>query len=813
MTWQAYFEACKRRDILAAFDSLLAIGTKPVPLTYDDRGYIKRPIGDEWGKAPIETRRTLLEKRYEADPESAGLGCQPFGYLVFDLDPPNKDPLRVSVIYDDFLQIVMGGEEHRTLIVRGQTGVHLWFKVSPEFMLKWGDRAKRKIDMPSGGHIEIFVGSEKYQAQVACAPTEGKTIVSEMPPIDLPQVAERFVLSANRDRGEKAEVPRREIEAEPDSWESMIFAHKASQLIGSIATAAAGKLHYTLRDNLMVISGYAAGLGCQSRWDDVRESVVMALQENGNCRCFDTAEKTMQWAWKAGAEDPLTIPGFDAKAGTKVDLEPKITVGVVTSKADRDGLIPYHDPYCVAKKFIEYEGSCRHVTWKGATYCWIGGKYVEIKPESLKAKLGSFTDHFFLIHAENELAAIADPEKRAKFKKRPVTAGVIQSITQAFLSVSIIDELRLKAMPGWIDRMQTDWEPSETISLANCLLNVRTREAIPPTSRWFSKTRSPIHWNGGTVDCPNWLEFLASIFPDDPESIRLLQQFMGLCLTSDTSWQKILSFVGPPRSGKGTILRIISAMLGIDAVVSLGLGDLSREFGLEKLIGAPLAIMPDVRFGNRDNVADAIERLLSISGEDEIRIARKYQADWSGKLPTRIIMASNEMPRLPDAAAALPTRLLTLHFTESFVGREDTELMARLMDEIAGILAWSVDGYADLLTSGRFAANAATLDAVDEAREIGSPMLTFMTDCLNVTHNPETYVDIAEVYRVYQGWCQATGHKPSSMTTMVKQIMDLEPKIRKGRPGNRDSTRRRALVGVHISGGGVHISGSGVHVF
>lgn len=804
MTWQNYFDACKRRDIFAAFDSLLAIGTKPVPLTYDDRGYVKRPIGDDWGHATIETRRTLLKTRYDADPESAGIGCQPFGYLVFDLDPPNKDPLRVSAIYDDFIQIVMGGEEHQTLIVRGQTGVHLWFQVSPEFMIKWGERAKRKIDMPSGGHIEIFVGSDKYQAQVACAPTHGKTIVSERVPILLPQVAERFVLSANRVRGEKNEVPKREIEADVDSWESMVFAHTASQHIGSIAKAPAGKLHYTLRDNMLVIGGYAAGLGCMSRWDDVRKNTLIALQENGNCRCFDTAEKTMQWAWKAGSEEPLTFQGFDEKAGTKVDHAPKITVGVAVSASDKESLVPYYDPYCVAKRFLESEGSTRYVTWKGSSYQWIGGRYVEIKPESTKARLGAFADHYFMIHAENELARIADPEKRSRFKKRPVTASVVQSVAQAFYSVSIVDEMRLKTMPGWLDRLATDWEPNETIALANCLLNVRTREWQAPTHRWFSKTRSPISWNGGHQDCPNWLAFLDSIFPDDPDSIRLLQQFMGLCMTSNTSFQKILSLVGPPRSGKGTIIRIITAMLGPDAVVSLGLGDLSREFGLEKLIGSPVAIMPDVRFGNRDNVADAIERLLSISGEDEIRIARKYQSDWSGKLPTRIVMASNEMPRLPDAAAALPTRLLTLHFTESFVGREDSELMDRLMSEIEGVMAWSADGYADLLACGRFITNNATTDAVDEAREVGSPMVAFMSECLTVTHNPDTYVEMSEVYRVYQSWCAMTGHRPSSMTTMVKQIMDLEPKIRKARPGNRSSIRRRSLVGVHVSSGGVH---------
>jgi putative DNA primase/helicase len=107
--------------------------------------------------------------------------------------------------------------------------------------------------------------------------------------------------------------------------------------------------------------------------------------------------------------------------------------------------------------------------------------------------------------------------------------------------------------------------------------------------------------------------------------------YFGLCLTSNTSFQKILAMIGPPRSGKGTISRTLANLLGPESVASLGIGDLAREFGLEKLIGVPVAIMPDVRFGSRDNVSDAIERILSISGEDEIRIARKYQSDWSGK--------------------------------------------------------------------------------------------------------------------------------------------------------------------------------------
>jgi putative DNA primase/helicase len=275
--------------------------------------------------------------------------------------------------------------------------------------------------------------------------------------------------------------------------------------------------------------------------------------------------------------------------------------------------------------------------------------------------------------------------------------------------------------------------------------------------------------------------------------------FFGLCLTSNTTFQKILALLGPPRSGKGTTCRTLSALLGAESVASLALGDLAREFGLEKLIGMPVAIMPDVRFGNRDNVSDAIERMLSISGEDEIRIARKYQPDWSGKLPTRIIMASNEMPRLPDAAAALPTRLLVLQFVESHVGKEDLDLANKLQNELPGILAWSVEGYSKLLENKGFPENDSTIESVEEAKEIASPMHAFLADCFAFQEGATAEIQITEVYELYKRWCTNTGRTPACVQIMSKQIKDLNPKLRTVRPGGKNNDRKRCFSGMNYS--------------
>jgi putative DNA primase/helicase len=71
----------------------------------------------------------------------------------------------------------------------------------------------------------------------------------------------------------------------------------------------------------------------------------------------------------------------------------------------------------------------------------------------------------------------------------------------------------------------------------------------------------------------------------------------------------------------------------------------------------------DERRHGRTDAAVVTERRLSISGEDQITVDRKYLPSVIGKLPTRFIVITNELPRLSDASGALSGRLILLRFT------------------------------------------------------------------------------------------------------------------------------------------------------
>jgi hypothetical protein len=86
-------------------------------------------------------------------------------------------------------------------------------------------------------------------------------------------------------------------------------------------------------------------------------------------------------------------------------------------------------------------------------------------------------------------------------------------------------------------------------------------------------------------------------------------------LTPDTRQQKMMLLVGPKRSGKGTIGRVLKALHGEDSVAAPTLASLGTNFGLWPLIGriAASVIIGDARLGGRSDIAQIVERLLSIT--------------------------------------------------------------------------------------------------------------------------------------------------------------------------------------------------------
>ena len=279
--------------------------------------------------------------------------------------------------------------------------------------------------------------------------------------------------------------------------------------------------------------------------------------------------------------------------------------------------------------------------------------------------------------------------------------------------------------------------------------------SAPPSPCFFNAYALEYGFDPAAPAPREWLGFLEQIWGPDTESIAALQEWFGYLLTPDTRQQKILMMVGPKRSGRGTIARVLKALAGSNTVVNPTLSTLARPFGLSTFIGKPIAVFPDARLSSRPDNAAIVESLLSISGEDDQTIDRKHMPAWTGKLPTRFVLISNELPRLRDVSGALAGRLIILRFTRSFYGQEDTTLFERLRPELPGILRWAISGWERLNQRGRFLQPRSAGELVATMDELASPIAAFLRDRCVV--EPNAVCPVPTMYESWRSWCHERG--------------------------------------------------------
>ena len=430
------------------------------------------------------------------------------------------------------------------------------------------------------------------------------------------------------------------------------------------------------------------------------------------------------------------------------------------------------DPLANARRFVAdaFTRDDRSTLYhhRGEFFAWVRSHYRRVAEADLRARLYEYL----------ESAKVGDEKTLRPFK--PTTRRVAETLDALRAAAHLSTEI---TPPVWLEQV-CDLHPSEIVPCCNGLLHLPEMQLLGHDQDYFGTSALPVAFDPFAPEPAEWLSFLRSVWNADEETIATLQEAFGYWLTSDTRQQKIFLLVGPKRAGKGTIARVLAALLGKENVAGPTLGSLSANFGLAPLIGKPLAIISDARLSGRTDQAVIVERLLSISGEDVLTIDRKHREPWTGTLPTRFLLLTNELPRLADASGAMASRFVVLTMSTSFFGREDTGLTDRLCGELPGILRWSVEGLQRLTERGRFLQPTSSADAIRELEDLGSPVGAFVRDRCEVGAGLSATTD--EIYAAWQAWCRDQGREHAG--TKARFSRDLRAVL----PGVAIRQRREA---------------------
>ena len=349
------------------------------------------------------------------------------------------------------------------------------------------------------------------------------------------------------------------------------------------------------------------------------------------------------------------------------------------------------------------------------------------------------------------LAKARMPAEGGALKPCRPNKHIVSNVVEGLKAISTLSSD--VASPVWLDGGESRPLANELIPMANGLLHWPTRRLHPPDPMYLTFNASPVKFDRKAKPI-EWLKFLKSLKLSQG-TVRLLQEIMGLQLTTETKYQKIFLMVGPKRSGKGTIADVCQDLVGSGNWTNPTLAGLGYNFSLAQLIDKQLAAIRDARLGHWSDKKVVIERLLSISGGDSVTADRKHRTPWTGYLTARVVILTNELPSLPDASGALASRIVPLVLTESFFGKEDHGLRGRLKNENPGIFNWCLEGLRRLEKRGYFNIPKDSQEMIDDLEDLGSPVKCFVTERYDL--GPNLWVTTAAIFGDFRTVCKSKG--------------------------------------------------------
>lgn len=454
----------------------------------------------------------------------------------------------------------------------------------------------------------------------------------------------------------------------------------------------------------------------------------------------------------------------------------------VAERARQAETINPHAPLDVAHAFLRdrYDGGVQRRLhfWAGDFYVWLGPRYCVVSQDIIRARL-----YEWLAERKDESGAPVRPTRR-----------MVDNVLDALRAAAILEIARA---PAWLE-FEGPVPASEIVSCDNGLLHIITRELLPHTPLFFTLNAVEFGYDPDAPLPSATLAFLDQIFEGDAESIECLQEWCGYLLVPDTRQQKLLLVIGPPRSGKGTIGRVIRALVGADNCCSPTLSTLGLPFGLAGLLGKQVAIMSDARLSHRADLGSITENILRISGEDAVSVQRKFLPDWVGQLAARFVLLSNELPAFIDSSGALASRFILVQTRKSFLGREDPGLTERLLDELPGLLNWALTGGNRLRSRGHFQTPASSVERLRQLELLSSPIKAFLADRTKI--EPGAEVLCSALFAAWCEWCAAQKRdQPGSRQIFGRNFSAAAPGVRVEQKRDPVSgVRHRWYIGIRL---------------
>ena len=195
--------------------------------------------------------------------------------------------------------------------------------------------------------------------------------------------------------------------------------------------------------------------------------------------------------------------------------------------------------------------------------------------------------------------------------------------------------------------------------------------------------------------CPQFLQFLQTIFKGDEETIAFVHRVLGYTLTGITREQVFFLLLGDGENGKSTLMNLFRDLLGEYGVHTPTETLMVRQHDnmipndLARLVGKRMVTAAEQHWKRQLDEA----KIKAMTGGEPIT-ARFMRAEFFEFTPAfKLFIAANDPPRVRSTSKAFWRRAVVIPFDVKIPEADiDQDLSEKLKGEGPGILAWALKG-------------------------------------------------------------------------------------------------------------------------
>lgn len=340
-------------------------------------------------------------------------------------------------------------------------------------------------------------------------------------------------------------------------------------------------------------------------------------------------------------------------------------------------------------------------------------------------------------------------------------------------------------------RVKISDKPQNRVPFQNGMLDLKTKKFVSTTPDNAMQWHLPFDYNASS-DCPFFLKWLNEVCNDQTGDTQwFIRAVFNALLVERGDLQYFVHFKGLPGTGKGTIIKIMEAIVGEKNKVSSDFKALKESrFETKRFYKKRLLIFNEV-----PKYVD-IQTFLSITGRDSLRYELKRSNDELSYVYNGVVtLTSNDYFTTNDqTSAAIERRRRTVLFNKVFTEAEKQDWSEKggldlLLAEIPKIINWALEMTRAEVSDAFHSPPAFIKTANEQAEKANSPLVDFILS--NVEYSEGDYVHIGvkkaytdggerfytgedvKLYPRYLAWCSGEGHKALARSKFLESAISM----------------------------------------